>query len=80
MTANGNHGHQRTDGTASILEAVNESIRELAGRASGIDAWQFVCECDDTACLELVSLTLCEYDERRAASTHLPILALHHAT
>ena len=62
-----------------ILREVNESIRELAGRAPGIDAWEFVCECDDTGCLELVSLTLCEYDERRNSGTYVPILALHHS-
>ena len=67
-------------GKTEILREVNASIRELAGRASGIDAWQFLCECDDVGCLELVSLTLREYDERRNATSYAPILALHHVT
>ena len=76
------HGKQEESvgGKTHILREVNASIRELAGRASGIDAWQFLCECDDISCLELVSLTLLEYDERRNATTFAPILALHHLT
>ena len=58
---------------------VNESIRRLATAGSTFETWEFFCECDDVACHVLVSLTLIEYDERRAAVPARPILATHHA-
>ncbi|HEY4411967.1 MAG TPA: hypothetical protein VGN06_03135 [Gaiellaceae bacterium] len=57
---------------------MNDSIRELATTGQGVEAWEFFCECSDIGCHELVSLTLVEFDDRRAASPPLPVLAPHH--
>ena len=56
---------------------VNDSIRELAHAGTEAEAWEFFCECPDLACHALVRLTLPEFDERRAASPPLPIVAAH---
>lgn len=72
---NGNGG-QASKGT---LRQVNNTIRDLAGRTSSHDAWEFVCECDDLACFELVQLTLVEFDARRHAAPPRPVLAERHA-
>jgi len=58
---------------------VNDSIRRLATNGSVAEFWEFFCECDDTTCRTLVTLTLIEFDERRGASPPQPILAAHHA-
>jgi hypothetical protein len=57
---------------------VNNSIRGLATEGPLDETWEFICECPDTACHVMVSLTLVEFDERRAASPPVPILAGHH--
>ena len=54
---------------------VNDSIRSLASEGPPTQTWEFVCECPDNECHAMVSLTLLEFDARRAAS--LPILAMH---
>ena len=63
MVSTGNNGrHARS---SEVLREVNESIRALAGRAGGSESWEFLCECDDDGCFELVSLSLGEYDACR---------------
>ena len=62
-----------------LFAHVNNSIRTLAGEHGGAETCDFVCECDDLACRVLVSLTLVEFDERRAASPPVPVLAAEHA-
>lgn len=57
---------------------VNDSIRRLAPDGPPEEAWEFICECSDLACHELVSLTLSEFDESRSSSPPSPILCLHH--
>jgi hypothetical protein len=49
-----------------MFREVNDRIREAAGRAGGVDAWEFICECDDLDCVQTVSLTIDDYDARRA--------------
>jgi hypothetical protein len=61
------------------FQQVNDSIRELASEDYDADRWEFFCECPDLGCHALVSLTLPEFDERRAASPPVPILAAHAA-
>jgi len=56
---------------------VNDSIRGLATEDLGDQTWEFFCECPDVGCRRLVSLTLLEFDECRAASPPVPILAGH---
>jgi hypothetical protein len=56
---------------------VNDSIRGLATQGQPNETWEFICECPDVACHTMVSLTLSEFDERRAASPPAPIVADH---
>ena len=58
---------------------VNDSIRSLATETPPAETWEFFCECPDLDCHALVSLTLVEFDRRRAALPPLPILANGHA-
>ena len=57
---------------------VNDSIRKLAAADLGTLTWDFVCECPEVGCHASVSLTLSEFDERRAASPPRPVLASNH--
>jgi hypothetical protein len=57
---------------------VNDSIRGLATEGPLDETWEFICECPDVACHVMVSVTLHEFDQRRAASPAVPILADHH--
>jgi hypothetical protein len=63
--------------TDGAFRQVNDSIRELASEGAGTETWEFFCECPDLACHALVSLTLPEFDERRAAAPPAPILSAH---
>jgi hypothetical protein len=62
-----------------LFEHVNNSIRELASDGSAGQSWGFVCECPDVTCHASVTMTLTEFDERRAASPPVPVLATEHA-
>ena len=57
---------------------VNDSIRGLATEGRLDETWEFICECPELTCHALVSLTLTEFDDYRAASPPLPILAIEH--
>lgn len=57
---------------------VNDSIRGLAIEGPVDELWQFICECPDLGCHALVSLTLADFDARRATSPPSPILSLTH--
>lgn len=61
-----------------LFAHVNNSIRELASENSAAGTWQFICECPDVTCRALVSLTILEFDERRAASPPVPVVAVEH--
>lgn len=58
------------------FEEVNDAIRRLATEGPSTEVWEFFCECPDTACHMLVSLTLAQFDERRATTS--PVVAGHH--
>ena len=73
FSGNGADGHDRPAG-ADVFREVNKRIRELAGRRGGADSWEFICECSDLQCTELVVMTLVEYDARRNGAS-VPILA-----
>jgi hypothetical protein len=62
-----------------LFTHVNNSIRQLAAERHEPQRCDFICECADLTCRILVTLTLVEFDERRAASPPLPILAAEHA-
>ena len=64
--------------TDGAFRHVNDSIRSLATEDVEAQMWEFFCECEDVECRRLVNLTLFEFDERRAASPPVPILASHY--
>jgi len=57
---------------------VNDSIRELASERPASQMWDFICECPEVTCHASVSLTLTEFDERRATSPPVPVHAAEH--
>jgi hypothetical protein len=63
-----------------VLLEVNAHVHEAAKRfedlASAEDRWDFTCECGAPGCRVSVSLTLAEYEARRAAGR--PVLAPGH--
>jgi hypothetical protein len=63
--------------SVDLFGQVNDSIRRLATDGSPVETWEFICECPDVSCHAMVTLTLSEFDERRAASPPAPILANH---
>jgi hypothetical protein len=63
---------------ARFFVEVNDSIRKLASGDSASQVWDFVCECPEVSCRSAVSLTLTEFDERRAASPRVPVHAEKH--
>jgi len=73
--SNGSDGRHASKGT---LRQVNDTIRALAGRSASHEAWEFICECDDLECFELVPLTLVDFDGRRGAAPPRPVLARRH--
>lgn len=58
---------------------VNDSIRGIASEGPADETWEFMCECSDVECHERVVLTLTEFDERRASTPPVPIVATTHA-
>jgi hypothetical protein len=60
-----------------VFAHVNDSIRKVAG-GPATETWEFICECPDVGCHELVRLTLSEFDQHRAALPAAPILATEH--
>jgi hypothetical protein len=61
--------------SADAVGLVNDEIRGLASNGLAAETWEFLCECGDPDCRQLVSLTPAEFDERRAASPPVPIVA-----
>ena len=59
---------------------VNDSIRKLATDDQAAEMWEFFCECPDLDCHALVSLTVTEFDARRASLPPVPILVADHAS
>ena len=76
--SNGTNGSSTPRATKGTLREVNDTIRALAGRTAAHDSWEFICECDDLGCFELVPLTLVEFDGRRGAAPPRPVLARRH--
>jgi hypothetical protein len=67
----------------SLFRSVNERIEELVEGAvpprEGVEAWEFVCECYDTACTERLAMTVREYEAVRADGSRFVVApALEH--
>jgi hypothetical protein len=67
-----------------MFRAINERIRELAGRfehaASDAGTLSFVCECSDETCVDRIELTLEQYDDVRAIPVRFVVRPGHEAT
>ena len=64
----------------SMFRAANEQIElEAEVRGDFADAVQFVCECPDPSCTELVELTLDEYERVRTGPRRFFVLPGHQA-
>ena len=62
----------------ALFREVNEHIREAAGRHGGDGhVYEFMCECADPACHELVPLTVAQYEEIRASSSRFLVVPGH---
>ena len=61
-----------------LFPHVNDSIRRSTAGGPPTETWEFICECPDVGCHTMVSVTLIEFDRRRAASPPLSITADHH--
>lgn len=60
--------------TAELFRAVNDRIRELE-RAAG--EHNFVCECSDEGCVQVMRMTSVEYEALRAEPTQFAVLPGH---
>ena len=65
-----------------MFRAINERIRELAGRfeQAADEPIAFVCECADETCVERVPLTVQQYDDIRAIPARFAVVPGHEAT
>jgi len=64
----------------SMFRATNEAI-ELEAESMGVGAnpVPFVCECPDPSCIEIVELTLVEYEEIRTGPSRFFVVPGHQA-
>jgi hypothetical protein len=61
-----------------LFRTVNEKIEAVSQTVPATESnMEFLCECDDTDCVEKVSLTRAEYDAVRAVPTHFVVLPEH---
>jgi hypothetical protein len=62
----------------SVFREVNERIRDISvERWAGPDPAGFLCECRDTACVEVLSLAVTEYDTIRSVPNRFVLLDGH---
>ena len=66
------------EGNEALFREINERI-EAVGTTLAPDnvPLEFLCECDDTDCVEKVSVTRAEYEAIRALATHFVVLPGH---
>ena len=73
MTMNGSHAEKGAHNQALIRE-VNERIVKLADEAAHPE---FLCECADTNCVEMVELSIAEYESIRSSPVRFPVKLGH---
>lgn len=62
----------------ALFRAVNERIEDVSQTVPRDEQlMQFLCECDDKACVEKISATRAEYEAVRAVATHFIVLPGH---
>jgi len=60
-----------------LFRSVNERIEQQALSFGGADAYEFICECSATTCVERIELTLGEYERVRGEGTRFFVLPGH---
>jgi len=62
-----------------LFREINERIRDIGDveRVPAAELWDFLCECADEACTEIVPLTVAEYEEIRRTPTRFPVKPGH---
>jgi hypothetical protein len=65
------------DEEQEVLRTTNEEIRRLTADLGADDA-HFICDCGQHGCLELISLTLEEFDTFCACAEGMPLVAQGH--
>jgi hypothetical protein len=61
----------------ALFREVNERIEEISAEASRSEFINFVCECGEDACLEMIELTPEEYEEVRSVPDHFAMKPGH---
>ena len=61
----------------SLFRSVNENIAEVAGTLGRDTPYEFVCECSTADCVDLIVLTLGEYEQVREVGTHFFMVPAH---
>ncbi len=67
---------ERLEKNEELYREVNERIANLAGSRPD-DSLEFVCECARTDCLEVIRLTLAEYEHIRAKPGRFVLVPQH---
>jgi len=67
----------RMDENQQLLRITNDEIRRLAAQF-GADEGHFICECGQRGCLEIIRLTLEEFDTFCACADRMPLVARSH--
>ena len=78
--SHGASGNGRGDGQpvrSELLREVNDRIREV-GREGDFPSLEFVCDCGNGGCVEVVELTTADYDSIREQTAL--VLAAGHVT
>jgi hypothetical protein len=78
MTADAeqNWRERRVGENEALFRDVNERINaSKQGRTTWVTISPWVCECADESCTERIMLTVAEYEEVRANSTHFAVAA-----
>ena len=60
-----------------FFRSVNERIEQQAVRSGGLDAYEFICECDSATCFDRVSLSLREYELVRGEGARFFVVPGH---
>jgi hypothetical protein len=62
----------------ALFREVNERIEDVSSTiAPEEQLMEFLCECDDTACVEKVNASRAEYEAVRAVATHFIVVPGH---
>jgi hypothetical protein len=68
---------ERVSRNEVLFREVNERIEEIQTGEGVAGRFDFVCECGDKNCVEVVNLTLAEYEGIRSEPTHFVVLPGH---